>query len=376
MSENKVVRMAIIGIGNMGKKYATMIHNGKINRMVLTAVCGRSEASHTWVKENLNENVTVFSDSDELFLHDELFDAILIATPHKIHPQLTIQAFEHGKHVFCEKPAGVSLIDAKKMEAAAVKADKKYAIMFHNRTYPVIMKLKELMQDNTIGTVNRMILENSIYYRTNFYHLSGSWRSSWAGEGGGLLINQGQHIIDYWLWMFGMPKTVFAEIPFGKYNDFEVDDEATLLMEYADKKTAIFILTTGEIQKEEQLCIIGSMGKIRVSGTKITIEKNEMDAMDYGRTAQINTRDNMKTTSEIITCDMPEEPYEIMLNNFSNAVLDGADLIATGKDGSNALEITNAAYMSAWQNQKVTLPIDVNVYDEMLQEHIEQESRQ
>jgi len=373
MSENNIVRMAIIGVGNMGMKYATMINDGKVQRMVLTAVCARSEDSKKWVRENLNEDVKIFSSSDELFLNEDLYDAVLITTPHKSHPKLAIEAFELGKHVFCEKPAGVSLIDAKKMEAAAKIAGKKYAMMFHLRTYPVIKKLKELLEENMIGTIDRIILENSSYYRTKFYHESGSWRSSWVGEGGGALINQGQHILDYWQWMFGMPAAIIADIPFGKYNDFEVDDEATLIMEYPNKKSAVFILTTGEIQREEKLCIIGSKGKISMYGNKIEIEKNEADAVEYGLTAKINTRDNMKTTLETILCDAPSQPYEIMLNNFSEAVLDGIDLIATGKDGSNTLEISNAAYMSVWLNQKITFPIDELLYDKLLQEHIEKE---
>ena len=373
MSENNIVRMAIIGIGNMGMKYATMINDGKVQRMVLTAVCARSEDSKKWVRENLNEGVKIFSDSNELYANGELYDAVLITTPHKSHPKLAIEAFELGKHVFCEKPAGVSLIDAKEMEAAAEMAGKKYAMMFHLRTYPVIRKLKELLQDNTIGTIDRMILENSTYYRTKFYHESGSWRSSWSGEGGGALINQGQHILDYWLWMFGMPEAIIADIPFGKYNDFEVDDEATLLMEYPNKKSAVFILTTGEIQREEKLSIIGSKGKISMHGNIIDIERNELDAVEYGLTAKINTRDNMKITSETIICDAPSEPYEIMLNNFSEAVLDETAMIASGKDGSNALQISNAAYMSAWMNQKITFPIDELLYDKMLQSHIEHE---
>ncbi len=77
-------------------------------------------------------------------------------------------------------------------------------------------------------------MESTRYFRTEFYHASGTWRSSWAGEGGGLLINQGQHILDLWQYLFGMPESVFAEIPFGKYNHFDVDDEATIVMRYAD----------------------------------------------------------------------------------------------------------------------------------------------
>ena len=81
----------------------------------------------------------------------------------------------------------------------------------------------------------------------------------------------------------------------------------------------------------------------------------------------------MNTTSETIECDAPEEAYDKMLNNFCEAVLDGVDLISTGKDGCKTLEITNAAYMSAWLNQKITLPIDEIAYEKLLKEHIEQE---
>ena len=375
MSKNRVVRIAIIGIGNMGKKYAKKIEDGKIKRTILTAVCDTSETEKKWSKENLNKEVKIFSDSDELFLQTELFDAVLITTPHKLHPQLAILAFEHGKHVFCEKPAGVSLIDAKKMEAAADAAGKKYAMMYHNRTYPVIKKMKELLQENTIGTINRMILENSNYYRTNYYHESACWRSSWTGEGGGVLINQGQHIMNYWEWLFGSPQAVFANIPFGKYNNFQVDDEATIIMEYPNKVTGLFVLTTGEIQREERLCIIGSKGKISMYGNRIVIEKNGMDSLEYGRTAEVISRNGMNTTSESIMCEAPEEAYDKMLNNFSEAILDGVDLISTGQDGVKTLEITNAAYMSAWLNRKITLPIDEIAYEKLLNEHIENEKR-
>ena len=375
MSKNRVVRIAIIGIGNMGKKYAKKIEDGKIKRTILTAVCDTSEIEKKWSKENLNKEVKIFSDSDELFLQTELFDAVLITTPHKLHPQLAILAFEHGKHVFCEKPAGVSLIDAKKMEAAAEAAGKRYAMMYHNRTYPVIKKMKELLQENTIGTINRMILENSNYYRTNYYHESACWRSSWTGEGGGVLINQGQHIMNYWEWLFGSPQAVFANIPFGKYNNFQVDDEATIIMEYPNKVTGLFVLTTGEIQREERLCIIGSKGKISMYGNRIVIEKNGMDSLEYGRTAEVISRNGMNTTSESIMCEAPEEAYDKMLNNFSEAILDGVDLISTGQDGVKTLEITNAAYMSAWLNRKITLPIDEIAYEKLLNEHIENEKR-
>ena len=59
-----------------------------------------------------------------------------------------------------------------------------------------------------------------------------------------------------------MPQKLFAAIPFGKYNDFIVDDEATIVMEYDNGKTGTFILSTGEACHEERLEIIGTKARI------------------------------------------------------------------------------------------------------------------
>lgn len=366
MGMDNMLRIAIIGIGGMGKKYAKMINDGKIDRMILSTVCARSVENQKWIEENLSDNVMIYHNADEMFAHADDYDAVLIVTPHKSHPELAIRAFEAGKHVFCDKPAGVSVSDAMKMQESSQKHNKKYAMMFHNRTYPVIAKMKEFIENNEVGKIQRMILENSKAYRTSYYHHSGSWRSSWNGEGGGALINQGQHILDYWQWLFGMPDSIYANIAFGKYNDFAVDDEATLVMQYSDHVSAVFLLTTGEIQPKEELSVIGSKGKITVIGNDIIIEYNNIDVISYGKTAQVNSRENMKTTKKVIHCDEPENAYEIMLTNFCEAVLDGQPLMATGQDGINTLELTNAAYMSAWKNQKITLPIDPAEYDRLL----------
>ena len=64
-----------------------------------------------------------------------------------------------------------------------------------------------------------------------------------------------------------------------------------------------------------------------------------------------------------------------MLQNFADAVLTGAALIAPGEDGSKTLSLVNAAYLSAWQGRKVTLPVDMDVYNKLLQEKIDAEKK-
>lgn len=365
----KKLKAAIIGTGVMGKKYAVMLNSGQVRNMELAVVCARSEESRKWAEESL-ENVKIFRTAEEVFENSHLYDSVIIATPHRLHPQLAKRAFELKKHVMCDKPSGVTTADAREMLEDARKSGMKYGVMFHNRVFPRIKKLKEILESGALGDIKRVILENTIYYRTAFYHRSGGWRSSWKGEGGGALINQGQHIIDYWQWIFGLPETIYADIKFGKYNDFNVDDEAVILMNYKNNMSGTFILSTGEVPREERLKIVGTRGCALMRGNTIELEQYT-DSSIYGKTAMTNSREGIETKTETIHCEDAKAPYVEMLENFGDAVLLDTPLIADGKDGLNTLEITCGAYLSAWTGQRVALPVDDKLYVKMLEEKAE-----
>lgn len=367
------VRMAVIGTGSMGKKYAQMIAAGSVKDMVLTAVVCRSEANIEWAKEKLNQEVQIFPDADTLYAHGDLFDAVMIVTPHKLHPEMVKQGLLAGKHMFCDKPAGVSMKQCEEMARLAREKDLKFAMMFHQRMYGKYLRIKELLEQNEIGVIRRVMMENSRYYRTQYYHKSGSWRSSWTGEGGGALINQGQHILDIWQWLVGMPQSVQAVIPFGKYNDFDVDDEATILMEYPDKRTAVFILTTGEGSWTERLEIVGSKGTILLEEDKLTISRYDQDLTEYGKNAQCNAREQMKETLTVEDYPKEKEPYEEMLADFADAILTDGSVAVSGLEGLHALELTNAAYLSAFTGKKISLPMDADEYEKELTRRMQDE---
>lgn len=375
MKNTDIVRVALIGVGVMGKKYGEMICAKEVPNMKLTAVVCRKESAREWGK-GLAGNPEVFASADELFAHSDLYDAVLIVTPHKTHPLLAEQAFALGKHVLCDKPAGVSIKQAQKMSTDAKDADKIYGMIFHQRLYPKYCKIKELLESGELGTLNRIILVNSRYFRTAYYHKSGSWRSSWNGEGGGALINQGQHILDIWQWMFGMPLTLYADIPFGKYNDFLVDDEATIQMHYPDNLTAVFMLTTGEAVWQERLEITGSRGKILLEDDTLHIWHYSEDSLQYMKKAQTNSRESLAVKEEVIQFEKAREPYREMLSNFAEAVLknDRSILAADGEDAVNPLMLTNAAYYSAWKNEVVKLPLDGEVYERELETKCKEET--
>lgn len=355
------IRFALIGVGMMGRRYAKMLTDG-IDGMELSAVVIRSDASLAWFEENIKAGLNIFRSCDELFEHPDTFDAVLIASPHKTHCDLTKRAFELGKYVFCEKPAATTLSETNEMLLAAERSQKKLAVMFQCRTFPVIRKFKELLDSGVIGDLKRVMLENSIYYRTYAYHRSSDWRSTWRGEGGGALINQGQHILDYFIWLFGMPKKVFADVKMGKYTDITVDDEVTMVLDYGNDVSGVFILTTGEIPVREELSAVGTKGKITMSGDRLTVTTYE-DSSVYGKTSAENSRGAVSTTTETIDCPEPKSPYTEMLENFRDSIIMGKKLIADGRDGLNVMELTAAAYISGIHKKQVSLPIDPTLWD-------------
>ncbi len=364
--------MAIIGTGLMGRQYAGMINSGAVPHMRLGAVCCRSDEACRWAEETLDREVWVCRSAQELYGHPEMYDGILIVTPHCSHMELAETAFGLGKHVFCDKPSGLSVEEAGRMNQAAERSGRKFAIMFHQRLYTKHRRIKEIIESGEMGEIQRISMESTESYRTWTYHSSGSWRSTWRGEGGGVLINQGQHLLDLWQWLFGMPEEVYGQIQFGKYNDFAVDDEAGILMKYGNGVTGSFFVSTGEARGRERLEVTGSRAALLMEGDTITVWRYSQDSREYGRTSGYRTREGLLFTETKETWPVKKD-YEQMLENFALAALEGAPLIAPGEEGYKALELANSAYLSAWLGRPVQLPLDAGQYEAELRKKMEEE---
>lgn len=388
--KNKILNVALIGVGNMGKKYADMIVSGKVSDMKLTAIVIRRDELMEWGKLLVNidgQPVKIFRSADEMFKEEAdnikndgdfntLYDAVIIVTPHKTHAELALKAFALGKDVLCDKPAASDIGEVLAMTEASKKYNRIYGMVFHQRLYSKYIKIKQMIDNGELGKLKRVCLINSRYLRTSHYHNSGSWRSSFAGEGGGALINQGQHILDMFQYLFGMPQRMFALIPFGKYNDFAVDDEDTIIMEYKDGMTASFILTTGEAVYEERMEIIGTKAKVLLEDSVLTITRHQ-DVEEYIKTENVNSRENMKFTEETIEFAKDPEPYIELFERFARSSIEHNDeyLVARGEEGINSLMLCAGAYYSACKNMPVELPLDKCEYKKLMDELIEKEHR-
>lgn len=137
-----------------------------------------------------------------------LCDAVLVETPHYLHPEIVMAALERGIHVICDKPAGVYTKQVREMNEAAERSDALFAMMFNQRTNCVYRKMREMIADGKLGELQRVNWIITDWYRTQTYYDSGSWRATWDGEGG-VLINQCPHQLDLVSWIVGeLPESV------------------------------------------------------------------------------------------------------------------------------------------------------------------------
>ena len=370
MKQMEKVRFGIVGIGNMGTGHLDSLGHGHIENAEVTAVCDINEARLAYVAENYGDRIARFTDYKDM-LKSGLIDVVLIATPHYLHPVIAIEAFEAGLHVLSEKPIGVYTKKVMEMYAAAAKhPELTFGIMYNQRSNPKHQKMRQMVQDGTIGELQRVVWIITNWYRSQAYYNSSEWRATWSGEGGGVLLNQCPHNLDLWQWICGMPKRVCGFLSFGKYHNIEVEDDATIYAEYANGATGLFITTTGEAPGTNRLEITGTKGKLVYENNKLLWTKLEEDVRDFTMNTTSGFGVPAMTTEEIVI-DEPSPEHRGILRNYTNHILNGEPLIAPGTDGINGLSISNAAHLSAWKNNKwVELPNDGEEFWEELQKKI------
>lgn len=364
MKDGKV-GFGIIGIGNMGSAHSQFIQN--IADAELVAACDIDAKAFERLAPQVKGKIPCYDDAEKLFA-DPQVDVVIVAVPHYFHPDLAISAMEHGKHVVVEKPIAVHKKEAERLIAAAAKHPELVkSAMFNQRTLPMHIKLKKLIDSGEFGKINRVSWIITDWFRSEYYYSSGKWRATWAGEGGGVLLNQCPHQLDLFQWFFGMPSRVTAVAKLGKFHDIEVEDEVNAYLEFADGKTANFITTTGEAPGTNRLEIAAERGRVIMEEGKIHFRRNEVEATEWSR--------NFKGSfapPPFWECDIPfakdtRAGHQIILENVTNVILGKEkELLAPVEEGIHGLELGNAMLLSGLKGVPVDMPMDADVYAEML----------
>ncbi len=367
MSESSPVRIGIIGLGNMGTSHAKTILAGSVPDLELAAVADLDPA-----RLEKYPDLERFEDAMALMSSGKV-DAVLIATPHYSHTPLGVAALQAGLHVLVEKPISVHKQECEELIAAyRPESGQIFAAMFNQRTDPRYRKLRELIHDGTLGTIRRINWIITDWFRTESYYQSGGWRATWAGEGGGVLLNQCPHNLDLWQWLFGMPDRVIARCQIGRFHDIEVEDSVTAMLEYESGVQGVFVTTTGEAPGTNRLEVVAENGKIVIS--------NDQPGLVFTRNERPSSAFSRESTSSFAKPDVWDvsigvhgngEQHLGILKNFTAAIRGEEALVAPAEDGIHSVELANAMLLSSFRDQPISIPVDGAEYAAELKKKIE-----
>ena len=361
-----IVRMGIIGMGNAGMMHLKMLQRGSVPGAKATAVVCPTECGTT-IADLQDKGVVIFENEQALYASG-LCDAVIIATPHSRHAQQTISALQAGLHVLCEKPAGIKVSEARAMAQAAEKAGKIYSLNFNRRTVPLYQQIREEFQNGSMGALRRLSWTSTDWLRVQSYYDSSPWRGTWAGEGGGIVLNQLPHVLDLWQWIFGMPVRLWASCGFGRYHSIEVEDEIHVLAEYANGAKVSLTANTGEAPGIERLEIVGERASIVAEKKCLTTTRMKESIGEFIRTSQPGfDKPEVEVTETRI--DKEGDLETGITADFVKCILTGGVLLAPGAEGMASLGLANAILLSAWQNDWVNLPHDESAFEQLLARH-------
>ena len=373
------LRTGIIGMGNMGSQYAALLLGGQIPGMELAAVTRVRPEQLQKLGLTLPEDIPVFPSADALFqaVDDKSLslDAVIIATPHRLHEEQSISAMKRGLHVLCDKPAGIYSRQARLMEEARPQ-DLVCAYIFHQRTYPSYQKIRRIVQSGELGGLKRISWTVTDWYRPNAYYRASSWRGTWKLDGGGILLNQCPHNLDLLQWICGMPARTRAFCHIGKYHPIEVEDEVTAYLEWENGATGVFTASTGEAPGVNRLEIAMDNGLIicQPDGVRICrLDRPEKEA----RTTLTDPFAAPSGTWESFPMETEPDAYAKLLANFALAVNSGRsdNLIAPWDEARKSLLISNAVYLSSWEGGTVTIPLPGSEEELLFETRFEEQLR-
>lgn len=358
LRQSGLVRFAVIGTGGMGHGHCDALQ--KLEGARLTAVC--DICPEVAEKTGREFNVPFFTDHESL-IKSGLCDAVMVATPHPVHPVVAIPCMRAGLHVISEKPLSERIATARQMVRAARKCGVALTVMFQRRFESACAVAIRMMRAGRLGKLYRATLI-SPEYRSQAYYDSGTWRATWKGEGGGVMMNQSPHILDLFVQLAGKPSAVFGHTE-TRMHRIEVEDLGEAMLRFPGGGTGYIFCSTTEAGPGQMIELFGDQGKLLLRNGNLQFFRFEPAIREHIRTAQ-GMWEGPKVIEEPLV--IPQAPcgHACVIANFTRHLLFGEALVTRAEEALDSLELANAITLSAHTGKWEKLPLSEKRYDALL----------
>jgi predicted dehydrogenase len=199
-----MIHAAVVGLGRWGRNLVDA-SRGHERLKIVRAVEPRIDGARAFCAERRLD----LTDNLDAVLADSAIDAVLLATPHSLHPAQVVACAAARKQVFCEKPLALRRADAARMFDACREAGVALAVGHNRRFWPSMRALREMVASGDLGTILHVEGHNS---NENSQGIIAGWRLSLQESPGGGLTGAGLHVLDAFISMLGPVRRVYAEL--------------------------------------------------------------------------------------------------------------------------------------------------------------------
>lgn len=334
--KRKNIRVAVIGLGGMGSRWAQVARMTKGSQLR-----GVADADAAKAKAKAAELGCALYEKWEDILKDTDVDAVAIATPHVFLTRIAQAALAAGKHVFTEKPGGISSWDIQKGVDLAGRKKLRYRVNFNMRLHPAVALAKEKIDRGEIG---ELMFMRGVYAHGAREGYEKEWWCNKKISGGGELIDQGSHLIDLANWFLGPFTSVSAALETAYWKIAPLEDNAFLLLQNKRGKVASLHASWTHWQKLFRVEIYGKEGYLIAQGLggQYGLETLLQGGRTLGRKA---------SREKIVSFpSKPGEPDTALKNSwkeFLQAIREGKDIGPTAQDAVRALKIIERGYSTS-----------------------------
>jgi len=310
---------------------------------VLVAVMGRNEERTSAVAAKYGEVRWYLSEGE--LLADKEVEAVYIATPTYLHAEQTIRALRAGKHVLCEKPMAMNLVEGEQMLKEAEKNNRKLAVGYMMRFHAWHQKLKQMIDSGELGKPVMGRAQLTCWYPS----IDGAWRQIKSQGGGGALADMGSHCIDLLEMLLGRTREVSAFTD-TIVQDYPVEDSATVILRFESGAMG-FVDAHFNVPDEASINMLelyASKGRVEGRGTIGQASTGEMTAVLQKDDKEYDAEQQREETNKQVI--EPEEIvniYQAEIEDFCEAVLSDGQPLVSGEEGFWNLRVLLAAYESA-----------------------------
>jgi UDP-N-acetyl-2-amino-2-deoxyglucuronate dehydrogenase len=362
----KTLTYALIGCaGGIAKTHIDAL--ARLPEARLIAMCDLN--ADAGEKRATEAGARFFSDHRAL-LREAKPDIAIITTPHPFHPTIAADCFAAGAHVLTEKPIAISIADAEAMIAASEAAGRILAVNFQQRFRPVIEHARAFIASGELGELLRVLVVEP-WYRPAAYFKSATWRGTWRGEGGGILMNQAPHTLDLMCHLAGSPARVMGWVRTFKHA-IEVEDSAQAMFEFPNGALGVFQANTVDAGGAQRLEITGDKASLALTGDALTITRFAPSHSEHRAHATEMFSAPTQTHEQLALSSGPfGDGHLALYADLHAAVLDDRPPRVDGREGARSLELANAIVLSSHLNRPVELPLDREAYSRLLKQKVE-----